>query len=249
MNADIAFGIDLSGYATGKTVCAAVEETPTKLEVTVLLGCPFSNRYHGDSELHPIAEAETAFLIRLFSTGAGVAVDAPIDLSEIVDERRGLQIWQLTRRRVDRVLGALAPLADRIGSPTARFQNLLRDSRINNAIGRQLFETYPAASLRLIELPHRGYKGETAQSRAILDQLIFDLKMRCDTASDDEFDAAICAITALPTYRLGEAKLAEKLRLKEAEVPKGYVLLGGRPKLPISLRREQFSKWRSGVLQ
>jgi hypothetical protein len=61
---------------------------------------------------------------------------------------------------VDRTFGALPPLADRIGSVVARFSNLLRAYRSGHdePLGRSLFETYPADSLRLLGWPHKGYK-------------------------------------------------------------------------------------------
>lgn len=234
----LGFGIDLAGYSQGGTVCAAAEEDPAGISVTILTNCPLSQPHAGGEELDQIAQREATFLASLLRYP--VAVDVPIDLARL--DSKPNYIWELTRRPVDKHLKALAPLADRIGSSVARFRNILNTGRLRNHLGVSLFETYPAGSLIVSKLPHRGYKtGVGAQT--VLRDLMQRLSIEASGLSHDEFDATICAVTAIARHRLEGAALAAVLKLSELDLPTGYALLKPQRTLQIRVRRVHWGQW------
>lgn len=237
-----AFGIDLAGYSTGKSVCAVAEDDRSRIRVTILVGCPFSEVQRTTNTLEPILSREVQFLKSLLDQGP-VAVDVPIDLRALSPRRGAGHIWELTLRPIDRALGALPALADRIGAATARFQKILHIGQFRDSLGRRLFETYPAGSLRSLKLAHRGYKGKASSALAKRKALASALNMRQCELSDDELDAAICAVTALPNYRLMGHDLANRLDLSPRSLPAGYILLGKLPAVAVTVAREHVSRW------
>ena len=52
-------------------------------------------------------------------------VDTPVDLQGLPNPTNVYFAWELVKRPVDYAFDALAPLANLIGAPVARFQNLL----------------------------------------------------------------------------------------------------------------------------
>jgi hypothetical protein len=243
--AQIAFGIDLAGYSSGKSVCAVAEQGDEHVAVTILSGSPLSDRHRGDEEIGPIVAREAAFLRSLLSHA--VAVDIPIDLQDLLTPKP-LQVWQLTKRPVDHALGALCPLADRVGSPTARFRNILAVGGLRGALGDRLFETYPAGSLRMLQLPYRGYKNGSIEAEATLRALMVSLHVSPGGLTHDEFDATLCAIAALPEYRLTGIALSKALSVPLTQMPNGYLLLK-RPPSCVTVARQSVSEWGAGKLQ
>ncbi|HWB31690.1 MAG TPA: hypothetical protein VG714_00790 [Acidobacteriaceae bacterium] len=169
-----------------------------------------------------------------------VAVDIPIDLQGLGGPAQISFVWELTRRPVDRALGALAPLADRIGAPTARFRNIVDAGGFGSSLGSRLFETYPAGSLKRLGLKRSDII--TAPGNML---------------NEDETDAAICALTALPEWRLEGQPLADSLARQFEEngmaagrqLPLGYVLLKANPAKRVHVSRQDVSILRGGTLQ
>lgn len=122
------------------------------------------------------------------------------------DLRTNLRL-RLTDRRVHERLG-LVPLSvstDRIALPAMRAMALLRRHGVTDRSGDgRFFEVYPAGSLKVWGLLHRGYKGalpdNSATRRASLNQLrtalpCLEVPAVC-AVSDHAFDALVAALTA-----------------------------------------------------
>ncbi len=248
----IAYGIDLAGYSTGKTGFAkAVRSSPTQTLVTIYRNHALAKKVVGSLSLARATQPEIELLVSCCCSGQTL-IDIPIDLQNIHEPRNSACVWQLAKRPVDFVFSALPPLADKIGSPVARIQNLLYHAQNNGnepvKLGVNLFETYPAGSLKNLSLPHVGYKNKSitfidGQWRGeTLADIANGLRFSADsgtTLNDDDVDACICAVTGVttPTNCLGgdvlESKIRDHLtqRLPElsrevsARPPKGYKLL------------------------
>ena len=143
------------------------------------------------------------------------------------------RVWQLTNRPVDKAFTALPPLADKIGAVVARMQRLKFVLGDKSFVGKNLFETYSAASLELLGLYDKKHKGvarfesgswrgvEVAKKseQAKNSRLAENLNQLRWTASNDfelthdEFDAALCALTGIasPDSRLEGPELEEEM--------------------------------------
>jgi predicted nuclease with RNAse H fold len=231
----IGFGLDLAGYTTNKTCLSAVEANGKTAHATLLSGTVFSLPHKSSSRLGPIL-AEEVRIINDCAKRGSVAVDVPIDLQSLVRSELPEQIWALTCRPVDKELRALRPLADRLGSAVARFKAIRAAEGFEPILGKNLFETYPAASLRASGCSTKHYKqdteaGEQARS-AICQRLNFDVL----DLTDDEIDSIVCALAAV--------ERAEDAPLPCNQMPKGYVLLKTPfPFKKVSVRRKSFAEW------
>ncbi len=256
----IAFGLDISGYSTGKSGLARAEwDGNTQIAVTVFRSHAFAEVADGKSFLSEVVKRETEWLAACLNVGP-VFIDAPLDLQGLPAPKDITFIWELTKRPIDFAFEALPPLAHLIGSPVARALNLL--SAVRRSIGEQLgiriFETYPAASLQVLNLPHEGYKPESVHFKdgkwrgGLLAQMAQDLGFTADEGTsftDDDFDAIICALTGVVDHehQLKGDDLAHKVETlicrrlsghtlgRSDLVPSGYVLLRGRPDVRINV--------------
>ncbi len=211
----MAFGLDLGGYSAGGSVLVfATRRTPTEVHATVYKGHTFSKKPGRGRPLAPIAEKEVELLAACLRR-APLYADVPIDLQGLPCPGGEVYAWQLVKRPVDFAFGALPPLADRIGSVVARFQNILRllSQDHLDPLGDRLFETYPAGSLRLLELPHEGYKddkdritfeGDTWHGSGpkgrVLTRIANGLGIsgtHGEMLSHDDLDAVLCALTGV----------------------------------------------------
>jgi hypothetical protein len=247
-----AFGLDLSGYGTGKSSFARADRlTDETILVTVFKDHPFQKKFHGRDMLNGDTHGELEAL-RLCEAVGPIFIDVPIDLQglPVVDEN--CFVWELTQRPVDKAFGALPALADRIGYPFARFQRLLSGLRAGgeDPLDDWLFETYPAGSLKNLNFPPKGYKGHDAHCKngkwsggGTIAQIAEGLRLRADGElhlTDDDLDAVICAVTGVADgqHRLEGDALSQEIRknlLKETpeqyhsrlrtNPPRGYVLL------------------------
>jgi hypothetical protein len=243
----IGFGIDLAGYTTGKTSFAAARWQGESVEVTLFSNSVFSaNVRHQTTE--PIAPAlteEVRTLRRCFAVGP-VAVDVPIDLQDLLAPQRASRIWELTLRPIDQALGAMRPLADRIGSPVARFRAIMRAGAFDDLLGRSLFETYPAGTWLLNDVVSKGYKGKNGGSACA--DLCARLNITPALSNDDAIDAVIVAVTAASgaDHLVSDAELAVRLRglgtEKRYELPNGYRLLKRFP-ASIQVTMDDFQPW------
>lgn len=257
-----AFGLDIAGYSTGKSGFARADLVDKNhIEVTVYEKHIFACKSSGEVPIEGIVKKEKEILITCLKKGK-LFVDIPIDLQGLPCQKNVRYVWELVKRPVDFAFDAMPPLADRIGSPVARFLNLFlslqrEDSKYD--LGKQIFETYPAGSLKLLkkqipDLPYDKYKNqETKFNNRIwisdkegnLSQIANCLELTSKkeiTIIDDELDAIICAITGVvdDNHLLQEDELTKDINelISNGEVypaPKGYVLLKSLPKMKICI--------------
>lgn len=251
-----AFGLDLGGYsAGGSALVCATRRIPTEVQITVYRGHAFSKKPGRGTPLAPIVEKEVELLAACLRR-APLYADVPIDLQGLPCPGGEVYAWQLVKRPVDFAFGALPPLADRIGAVVARFRNILRSlpSDWGEPLGSRLYEAYPAASLRLLGLPHKGYKDEgktilfedggwvgSGPRGKVLAGIARELGMTADPGgrlNHDEFDAVLCALAGL----VDPACLCQGEDLKavisrevayeriDSSPPRGYVLVRRMPK-------------------
>jgi hypothetical protein len=244
----IGFGLDLSGYTTNKTSLAAIVASGEVAEAVLLRCSAFSTRRTSDMPVRDAVEAEAVVLDQCLSIGP-VAVDIPIDLQNLLVPEQAEAIWELTRRPVDKKLNAMPPLADRIGAPVARFSAIMRVGNFGHRLGIDLFETYPAESLRRLEF-FGNYKAQgsdrMAERDAAMESLCRYLALDGNCRSDDDLDAIICGIAAVaPTEALAPA---EELGLDQRMLPNGFRILKRNPFRNIALRESDFSTWISEML-
>ena len=269
MTSDLAtaFGLDLAGYAMGKSGFARADRRDDgSIRVMVFERHPFAVKKRGDESLAGVVKTEVDALRRCCEVGP-VLVDVPIDLQGLPSPSHATFIWELTKRPVDYAFNALPALADRIGSPFARFAYLMTQyrDRFGDPLGRQVFETYPAASLKILECHEPGYKKQSARftdgrwegkELACMANCLGFVTEEGISINDDEFDAAICAITGVvdERHRLAGDKLAKKIasqlhdkhrasctpaeRAVRFEPPAGYVLLSGLPVVEIRITKK-----------
>jgi hypothetical protein len=154
-----AFGFDIAGYAGGNSGFARADlGDEGVLEITVYEGHVFGWRLRGAEPLGAVAEAEKRVL-RACAMIGDVLVDTPVDLQGLPGPRNAYFTWELVKCPVDFAFDALAPLANLIGAPVARFQNMLSTLRAEES-GEgfdHVFETYPAKTLKLLGLWSSGY--------------------------------------------------------------------------------------------
>jgi len=228
----IGFGLDLAGYTTNKTCLSAVEVEAKTAHATLLSGTVFSLPHKSSSRLGPIL-AEEVKIINDCAKRGYVAVDVPIDLQGLTGSELPEQIWALTCRSVDKELRALRPLADRLGSAVARFRAIRATDGFEAILGKNLFETYPAASLRASGCSTENYKQDTEAgeqaSYAICHRFNFDVL----DLTDDEIDSIVCALAAIEP--------ADESPLPRNQMPKGYVLLKSPPPFEkVSVKRKSY---------
>lgn len=207
-------GVDLAAEAAG-TAVAGLEWSPGRAAVKELA-----------------VGADDATLIAAISRAGKTGIDCPLGwpepFTEFVGAHRTGSVtipagmagidWRrrLVYRRTDlavRAATGLSPLsvsADRIAHPAMRCAALLAElgrggEPIDRGGGGVIVEVYPAASLKIWGLTHRGYKR--AAGRPGLARLVDDLLAAAPwldlgpheplcRSCDDAFDAVIAALTA-----------------------------------------------------
>jgi predicted RNase H-like nuclease len=235
----IGFGIDLAGYATGKTSVAVVEIDGRTASVTLLRGSSLSKKRKGSEELKDVLAEDVKVLKRCLALGR-VAVDIPIDLQGLPNPKKPNWIWALTRRPIDKAVNAMPPFADRIGAPVVRFAAIMRRGNLGKLLGKTLFEAYPAVTLRMLRIRAGKYKG--ANSMKALTRLCKTLGIKPRVKNDDDIDAIICAITAVtPARQLHKAK-AFKV---QGPMPRGFRIPKTLAFDKISVTTSNFDKWMS----
>ncbi|MCA9232394.1 MAG: DUF429 domain-containing protein [Planctomycetales bacterium] len=255
-----AYGLDLAGYSTKGSALAMAERTGDAITVTIMRGNVFAKQAAGTDNLATVSDPELNELKRLMKE-APIYVDVPIDLQGLPAFKGATKVADLTKRPIDQALGALPPLADKIGSYVARMQHLRRRLTTESGtdpLGTDLFETYPAASLKQSGYSREGYKGtaefdgtqwigvgakkDTEQKKNnTLAGLLNDLQWKA--AKDfrlvhDEFDAAICALTGLDNQLKGVELRRAALLSANQDLPTGYVILKSIP-MRVAIRLDE----------
>ena len=238
----IGFGIDLAGYTTNKTSLAAISSSGKHAEVVLLRNSAFGYKRATSSPLARAVMEEGRDLQRCLSLGP-VAIDIPIDLQGLPNPAAPVEIWELTKRPIDKRLGAMSPFADRIGAPVVRFAALKNHLDFAGVLGSNLFETYPTATWEKLGIVAGAYKArrkEQDKKRAeACVSLCTCLRIESTLQNDDDIDAIICAITAVaPRDHLCAA---EEYGIDR--VPQGFRLLKTNPFERISVAEADFGKW------
>ncbi len=234
---DTAFGLDLAGYSTdGSALARAGRVAAGSLHVTVYRNHCFGRKAPGHRLLADVARPQVELLVACLRHSR-VVVDVPIDLQGLPGPADPRFVWELTMRPADYAFAALTPLAQLIGSYVARFLHLRGSlpADVGEALGKKLFETYPAASLGLMRLPNKKYKGsayvddsggwvgqpDESRPRSGLNRQLAKLLNTLGwtappsaSLTHDEFDAAMCALTgvATPSAVLAGSELGEEIR-------------------------------------
>jgi hypothetical protein len=260
-----AFGLDPSGYSQSNSGFTRADLGGDGIiEVTVYERHVFSQTLRGPDPLEKVAEAEKKVLRACCGVGS-VVVDVPIDLQGLPCPEDAYFTWELVKRPVDYAFDpSLAPLANYIGAPVARFRNLLsalREEDSGEAINNVL-ETYPAATLKLLELwapkygKHPVHFAKGRWGGGPMADIANSLRMVAgngEMLTGDEFDAAICAVTGVVNQdkRLAGNKLSDEVfrRIQEkvsaqdrpqisTAVPDNYVLMRDPPGAQIRIVRK-----------
>lgn len=227
---EVSYGIDLSGRSRDGSRVARAERVGEGKVVVELRASALGNPDLSPNELRDAFAREVGG----WEPKANVVVDVPIDLQELgqpANRRRIRQFWQLAKRPVDHALCALPPLADRIGATVALWEFVSPFAA--DDLGRRLFESYPAGSLRAAGFPHKGYKvvkvTDRKKASAIATMIGKAWKVRLapqpkqhsmarilngmglrapegTTLSHDDVDAILCALTGLPGEHVLDGK-------------------------------------------
>ena len=156
-----ALGLDLGGYTGGRSALASAKLlTNGGVKATICGDHAFASVPRRSEPFKRIVEREVVLLAACLDA-APLYVDVPLDLQGLPCPTGEGFAWQLVKRPVDHALGALPPLADRIGWVVARFENLRArlPSEQRPTLGDGLYETYPKGTLELSGLPCKGYKA------------------------------------------------------------------------------------------
>jgi hypothetical protein len=228
----ISFGLDMSGYSSGRTTLARLVTHPDgAADAVIFKVAHLGQKFRGDDRVDALVEQERELIAACLGLGP-LAVDIPIDLQGLPEPSDTQWVWQLTLRPIDYAFGALPPLADRIGAPVARFRNVMRGlEAAGSTLGTGLYETYPAACLANISFPYRGYKGCSASrdngtwvgsvigdasSTKItsIQDIATQLGLSGDpslTLNDDDLDSVICALACIDVekHSLSGLRLAD----------------------------------------
>ena len=129
----------------------------------------------------------------------------PVEVAaDTIAARRPLVYRATDLHCLDRGLRPLSVSADRIAHAALRAAGLLAQLGATNRSGAgRVVEAYPAGSLKIWGLPHRGYKHDPARIASSLDELekragiefSNGTRETCAT-SDHAFDALVVALTA-----------------------------------------------------
>jgi hypothetical protein len=235
----IGFGIDLAGYTTGKTSLAVIKIDGRRATAILLRESALSTKRESHSPLKEILRQEVAVLRRCLMVGP-VAVDIPIDLQGLPFPHAPNELWELTRRPIDKKLRAMAPFADRIGAPVSRFAAMRRHSDFSGVLGQNLFETYPAAIWEKLGIDASGYKSQQRErAEAACAALCKRLKIVPALMNDDDIDAIICAVVAVAP----EVHLCSVEDYGIGSIPCGFRLIKQYPFEDIRVDEANFSEW------
>jgi hypothetical protein len=238
----IGFGLDLAGYTTKKTSLAAIEFQEKCAKVVLLRHSAFARKRATTSAFESVVREEAGDLERCIRLGP-VAVHIPIDLQGLPYVTKPKEIWELTKRPIDKKLHAMAPLADRIGAPVVRFAAIVNHVKFGGALGENLFETYPTAIWEKLGIVTGAYKSrqkEKAKARVeACGTLCEKLQIEPYLKNDDDIDAIICAVTAVAP----EDHLCTVEDCGVDHLPRGFRLLKKNPFEKIRVNEANFSEW------
>jgi Protein of unknown function (DUF429) len=237
----IGFGLDLAGYTSTKTSLAVIESAGKEANVFLLRNSAFARKRDTSSPLREAVFEEERDLDLCIGLGP-LAVDVPIDLQGLPFPSGPVEIWELTKRPIDKKLGALAPFADRIGAPVVRFA-AIRNRKSFGVLGKNLFETYPTEIWKRLGLRAGAYKVRDKKKSKIRSsacvRLCGYLHVEPALKNDDDIDALICAVTAVAP----EDHLCATGEFEVNRVPSGFRILKMNPFERIRVEEAEFCEW------
>ena len=241
----IGFGLDPAGYCESRSVLAVAERRGSNACVTILRNCPFSRAPNETRQIEVILANERKALKGIVALGS-IAIDIPIDLQGLPTVCARTHLWQQTKRKVDKKVGGLEPLASFIGHVTARFQSIFCDSELGQSLGLRIFETYPKPTLLKVLGAQwaavRNYKRDVSQREALCRALT--ISPQTEIVTHDDLDAVICALTAAaPAEELWNRDDYESKGVTVEELPRGYRLLSRASFEKIAASTEDFDDW------
>lgn len=247
MKTSLAYGVDLAGYSSkGKSQVAKVvrveDEVSCHLEAEII-PTALLEEHKGYEPLAKVVEKDVRVFSNLVFNCGICAVDVPIDLQGLNEfgGQNKKYVWEATKRPIDYILGALPPLADRIGAVVARMQLIMK--YFPNELGRSIFETYPAGTLAVLGIKQQ-YKGGAAywkDDRWVpssdksqgLSNLLHELNIigleEGQVITDDQFDAIISAVPLLcQPWLTGPALMQHPFfgNRNPTCLPEGFILCG-----------------------
>ncbi|MGH7246999.1 MAG: hypothetical protein ACREH9_02750 [Pseudomonadota bacterium] len=238
----IGFGLDLAGHTTNKTSLAAIESDGGRAQAVLLRHSSFARKRAASPPVAAVILEEGRDLRRCIKLGP-VAVDFPIDLQGLPRPDAPVEIWELTKRPIDKKLGAMLPFADRIGAPVARFAAIGESANFGSVLGSNLFETYPSTIWQKLGIVAAGYKSRDkvrAKARTqACKALCKNFRIEPLLENDDDINAIICAVTAVaPEDHLC---MPEEYGIKR--LPLGFRLSRRNPFETIRVKEADFCEW------
>lgn len=244
----VAWGLDLAGLSNPKQGLARAERDNNKsISIKIYNKHPFKQIKRSTEP--PQVEKR----INMLNKCNPIYIDSPIDTQSLPDSICVEYVWQITKRAIDKCFNALSPYGSNMGSYVSQVKCLLQKSDLQ--LNRNLFETYPRASLYLL---HKsiGYKSSKCEIKVKCNNNIWSpsannstnkymnkyyglsclcnelgLKATDDTViTDNEFDAIICSLCGVVDDRhlLKDCELTKYLTFHFSEYfcsPRGYRLL------------------------
>lgn len=243
----MATGLNLSAFGIGKRPVIASATLKKNGEVKVSLApAPF---FAGRSKLSDSAiEIFKAWRMAMLELAKPLVVDIALDTTQLSTENPEI-LWQVTHRPVDFAFYGEAPETSAVGEFSQRFRAFMASSQFD--LGKDIFETMPGAIVELYNFKgqyksssahhgQHGWKPDNKQKRSdrLLCNLLTELGINPGNKSgakltSSEFDAVICALTALAIEEgkplMNGGRLAEEITQRakrRANADKGPNLRG-----------------------
>lgn len=225
----MATGLNLSAFGIGKRPIIATATMKKKGDVVIEIApTPF---FAGRSKLSDSTlEIFKNWRMALLELKRPLVVDIALDTQQLRDAKPE-PLWQITHRPVDFAFYGDAPETSAIGEFGQRFRAFLATSQFE--LGKDILETMPGAIVELYEFKgqykggaaHHGQNGwkpdnKTKRSDRLLCSLLLELGINPGNKTGNkltasEFDACICALTALAIEEnkplLNGGRLAEEI--------------------------------------
>lgn len=156
----IAFGLDIAGLSgndnAGLAALSRAGHDASHIDVWIVSDNVFGVGHDGHERLLDVEQRQVQSLRQMGELG-NIYVDTMLDTQDLDTPSKAEWVWQLNLRPVDCAYAAMSIYAQNIGAPYARMRRL----GLNNdtpRLGKQLWETYPRASLMEMGLHFTKYK-------------------------------------------------------------------------------------------
>ena len=157
----LSFGLDIAGLSgknnSGLAALAAKHAEAKIINAWIVIPNAFSADHEGREHLDSFLPKQVSLLERMASLGQ-VHIDTVLESQNLDRPSNARYVWELNHRAVDYAFKGLSIYADLIGAPYAYVRRLLADSQLT--LAKEVWETYPAASLREMQLPSKQYKDK-----------------------------------------------------------------------------------------